>query len=152
MRKGKAWLKDGPKILRDSFSSVQFSHPVMSDSLRPHEPQHTRPPCPSPALPKNIYRWQISIWKDVPHHMLSGKCRLKQQWGDFPGGPVAKTPCSQHMGPRFILGQGTRSHMPQREQPTKQKATKWDITTHLLGRLKSGTLTTLNTEEDVEQW
>ena len=29
------------------FSSVQFSHSVMSDSLRPHEPQHTRPPCPS---------------------------------------------------------------------------------------------------------
>ena len=29
--------------------SVQFSHSVVSDSLRPHEPQHTRPPCPSPA-------------------------------------------------------------------------------------------------------
>ena len=27
--------------------SVQFSHSVMSDSLRPHEAQHTRPPCPS---------------------------------------------------------------------------------------------------------
>ena len=26
-----------------------FSHPVMSDSLQPHEPQHARPPCPSPA-------------------------------------------------------------------------------------------------------
>ena len=31
------------------FSSVQFSHSVMSDSLRPHGLQHTRPPCPSPA-------------------------------------------------------------------------------------------------------
>ena len=30
-------------------SSVQFSHSVMSDSLRPHELQHTRPPCPSPT-------------------------------------------------------------------------------------------------------
>ena len=29
------------------FSSVQ--HSVMSDSLRPHEPQHARPPCPSPT-------------------------------------------------------------------------------------------------------
>ena len=27
----------------------QFSHSVVSDSLRPHEPQHTRPPCPSPT-------------------------------------------------------------------------------------------------------
>jgi len=32
-----------------SFSSVQFSHSVMSGSLRPHESQHARPPCPSPT-------------------------------------------------------------------------------------------------------
>ena len=31
------------------ISSVQFSCSVVSDSLRPHEPQHTRPPCPSPT-------------------------------------------------------------------------------------------------------
>ena len=30
-------------------SSVQFSCSVVSDSLRPHESQHTRPPCPSPT-------------------------------------------------------------------------------------------------------
>ena len=28
---------------------VQFSHLVVSDSLRPHELQHTRPPCPPPT-------------------------------------------------------------------------------------------------------
>ena len=27
--------------------SVQFSCSIVSDSLRPHEPQHTRPPSPS---------------------------------------------------------------------------------------------------------
>ena len=32
-------------IVSDSFSSVQFSHSVVSDSLRPHESQHARPPC-----------------------------------------------------------------------------------------------------------
>ena len=31
------------------LSSVQLSHSVVSDSLRPHEPQHARPPCPSPT-------------------------------------------------------------------------------------------------------
>ena len=31
------------------LSSVQFSCSVVSDSLRPHELQHTRPPCPSPT-------------------------------------------------------------------------------------------------------
>ena len=30
-----------------SFSSVQFSCSVVSDSLRPRESQHTKPPCPS---------------------------------------------------------------------------------------------------------
>jgi len=30
-------------------SSVQYSHSVMSDSLRAHESQHTRPPCSSPT-------------------------------------------------------------------------------------------------------
>ena len=30
-------------------ASVQFSRSVVSDSLRPDESQHTRPPCPSPT-------------------------------------------------------------------------------------------------------
>ena len=31
------------------FSSIQFSRSVVSDSLRPHGLQHTRPPCQSPT-------------------------------------------------------------------------------------------------------
>ena len=31
------------------FISFQFSHSVVSSSLRPHELQHVRPPCPSPT-------------------------------------------------------------------------------------------------------
>ena len=33
----------------DWHCSVQFSRSVVSDSLRPHESQHARPPCPSPS-------------------------------------------------------------------------------------------------------
>ena len=33
----------------NQHSSVQFSCSVVSDSLRPHELQHARPPCPSPT-------------------------------------------------------------------------------------------------------
>ena len=36
-------------LLIIQFSSVQFSRSVVSDSLWPHELQHTRPPCPSPT-------------------------------------------------------------------------------------------------------
>jgi len=32
-----------------SYLSVQFSRSVVFDSLRPHESQHARPPCPSPT-------------------------------------------------------------------------------------------------------
>ena len=40
-----------PSIL-PSISSVQLSRSVMSDSLRPHELQHSRPPCSS-QLPES---------------------------------------------------------------------------------------------------
>ena len=36
-------------LIEEKFSSVQFSCSVMSNSLPPHEPQHSRPPCPSPT-------------------------------------------------------------------------------------------------------
>jgi len=45
------------KVLVFLFSSVQFSRSVVSDSLWPHEPQHTRPPCLSPT-PK-VYQTHV---------------------------------------------------------------------------------------------
>ena len=54
--KGKELVLKIPSVFEDlsntsraSFSSVQFSCSVMSDSLRPHELQHARPPCPAPT-------------------------------------------------------------------------------------------------------
>ena len=40
---------ESPFTLKFSVPSVQFSRSVVSNSLRPHEPQHARPPCPSPT-------------------------------------------------------------------------------------------------------
>ena len=77
--------------------SVQFSHSVMSDSLRPHESQHARPPCslPSPGIhsdshpsspwchPAISHILVFKIWLDVfalwnlaklKITVLSGKC------------------------------------------------------------------------------
>ena len=47
--------------LTHQFSSVQFNRSVMSDSLQPHELQHTRPPCPSPT-PRVHTNSYPSIW------------------------------------------------------------------------------------------
>ena len=38
----------GRKVMTN-LSSLQFSRSVVFNSLRPHESQHTRPPCPSPT-------------------------------------------------------------------------------------------------------
>ena len=37
------------KTIKKNRFILQFSCSVMSDSLRPHESQHARPPCPSPT-------------------------------------------------------------------------------------------------------
>ena len=53
------------------ISSVQFSHSVVCGSLRPHELQHARPPCPSltPRVHPNpcpLSQWcHPTIWSSV---------------------------------------------------------------------------------------
>ena len=53
-------------ILYIQFSSVQ--HSVMSDSLRPHEPQHAGTPCPSPT--PGVHPKPMSIESVMPSNHL----------------------------------------------------------------------------------
>ena len=58
-------------LSEDTFIKVQFSCSVVSDSLQSHEPQHARPPCPSPT--PRVYQ---NTWHRVgdaiqPSHPLS---------------------------------------------------------------------------------
>ena len=50
--------------------SVQFSRSVMSNSLRPHEGQHARPPCPCNQLPEftqtHVHRVSDAIQPSYP--------------------------------------------------------------------------------------
>ena len=58
---GPAWVH----LVWDSLcflSSVQFSCSVVSDSLRPHESQHTRPLCPSPTPRVHQNSCPLSQW------------------------------------------------------------------------------------------
>ena len=45
-----------------AWASVQFSCSVVSDSLQPHEPQHARPPCPSPTPGVHPNPCPLSRW------------------------------------------------------------------------------------------
>ena len=61
---------------------------------------------------------QLEAWRNYKCCPSSGSDKLfkKTEMGicwDFPGGPVAKTPCSQYRGLGSTPGQGTTSHMPQ---------------------------------------
>ena len=45
-----------------SFSSVQFSRSVVSDSLQSHKSQHAMPPCPSPTPGVHPNSCALSWW------------------------------------------------------------------------------------------
>ena len=51
------FLNQKPRI-----SSVYFSRSIMCNSLRPHEPQHTRPPCPLPTPRVHPNLCPLSQW------------------------------------------------------------------------------------------
>ena len=53
------------------FHSVQFSCSVVSNSLWPHEPQHTRPPCPTPTHGAYPNSCPLSQWC---HPTISSSC------------------------------------------------------------------------------
>ena len=70
-------LKFGWRLWREivsnsyKFSSAQFSHSVVSDSLRPHELQHARPPCLSPTPGAYSNSCPLSRWCQPSHPLLS---------------------------------------------------------------------------------
>ena len=53
------WATGKPRVF---FSSVQFSRSVVSDSLWPHDSQHTRPPCPLPTPRVHSDSHPSSLW------------------------------------------------------------------------------------------
>ena len=54
-------------IIEDTSSVQSLSH---DDSLRPHEPQHAKPPCPSPAPGTSSNSCPLSHWCHEPSHPL----------------------------------------------------------------------------------
>ena len=95
--------------------SVQFSLSVVSDSLWPHESQHTRPPCPSPTL--RVHSDSTSTESVIPsshlifHHPLlllppippsirvfSNESTLRMRWPKYWSFSVSISPSNEHPG------------------------------------------------------
>ena len=81
------------------LSSLQFSRSVVSNSLRPHGPQHARPPCPSPTagvypnpcplsvMPSNhliLYRPLLLLPSIFPSiRVFSNESALRIMWPNY---------------------------------------------------------------------
>ena len=78
-----------PAMHADAFTiwapSVQFSRSIVSDSLWSHEPQHTRPPCPSSTLGVYPNSCPLSRWYHLTISSSSSAFRLSQHQGLFQG-------------------------------------------------------------------
>ena len=100
--------------------SVQFSRSVMSNSLRPHEPQHARPPCPSPTPEKSTQthaHWvgdaiQPSHPLSSPsppapnpsqHQVFSNESTLHMRWPKYWSFSFSISPSNEHTGLIFRM-------------------------------------------------
>ena len=91
--------------------SVQFSRSVMSNSLRPHESQHARPPCPSPTpgvyiiesvMPSNhlILCHPLLLPPTPPSiRVFSNESVLCIRWPKYCSFSFSISPSNEHPGP-----------------------------------------------------
>ena len=97
-----------------TFSSVQFSHSVVSDSLRPHELQDARPPCPSPTPRVHSESHPSSQWyhpaissyvvpffscpQSLPAEVFSNESTLHIRWPKYWSFSFSIIPSKEHPG------------------------------------------------------
>ena len=97
-------------------SPVQFSHSVMSDSLRHHESQHTRPPCPSPTNSRSSPKLMCIKSVMPPIHLIlccpllllppippsirvfSNESTLHMMWSKYWRFSFSISPSNEHLG------------------------------------------------------
>ena len=77
---------------------VQFSHSVTSNSLRPHEPQHARPPCPSPTpgVGRCLLLLLPSIFPSI--NVFSNESALHIRWPKYWSFIFNISPANEHPG------------------------------------------------------
>ena len=94
--------------------SVQFSRSVMSNSLRPHELQHARTPCPSPTPGVHSDSCPSSRWchpaisssvvpfsschQSLPASVFSNESTLRMRWPKYWSFSFSISPSKEHPG------------------------------------------------------
>ena len=101
-------------LLFPQSPSVQFSSSVMSDSLRPHEPQHTRLPCLSPTPGTCSNSCPLSQWshptisssvipfsscpQSLPASVFTNESALRIRWSKYWSISFSISPSGEHPG------------------------------------------------------
>ena len=101
-------------FIKDQFSSVQFGHSVLSDSWRPHESKHARPPCPSPTPRVHLNSCTSSRWchpaisssvvlfsscpESLPASVFSNESTLRMKWPKYGSFSFNISPSDEHPG------------------------------------------------------
>ena len=96
------------------FSSAQLSHSVVSNSLRSHESQHTRPSCPSPTPGVHSNSCPLSWWchpaisscrpllllPPIPPsiRVFSNESTLLMRWPKYWSFSFSTSPSNEHPG------------------------------------------------------
>ena len=114
---------NGKEGFKHEYSSVRFSGSVVFDSLRPHESQHARPPCPSPPPGVHSNSCPLSQWC---HRAISSSVvpfsscpQSLPVWESFP--------MSQHFtwGGQSIGVSALASFLPENTQDWSSEWTGW---------------------------
>ena len=89
------------QFLEMSVCMCQFSHSVMSDSLRPHGLQHSRPPCPSPT--PGIYPNSCWLCQWCHPTISSSVIPFCSHLQSFPASGSFQMCMHTHTHPRYIV-------------------------------------------------
>ena len=106
--------RDRLGISGKQFSSVQFSHSVVSNSSRPHESQHARPTCPSPTPGVHSNARPLSRWchpaisssgipfsscpQSLSASVFSNESTLRMRWPKYWSFSFSIIPSKEHPG------------------------------------------------------
>ena len=139
--------------------SVQFSRSVVSNSLRPHESQHARPPCPSPT-PTQTHVHQVSDAIQPSHPLspspapnpssirdFSNESTLRMRWPKYWSFSFSIIPSKEGRNPRAdllwngLVGSPCSPRDSQESSPTPQFKS---INSSALSFLHSPTLTSIH--------
>ena len=109
------WLWIQIKCTSMKWFSVQFSHSVVSDSLRPHGMQHARLPCPSPtpgacsnscpwswwchpAISSSVIPFSFRLQSFPASGFFSNKSVLCIRWPKYWSFSFSISPFNEHLG------------------------------------------------------